>query len=79
MTIQLSYAILTESSLSYLGYGMQPFTPSWGKMLNEGCFFLGTDPWMSIWPGLFVMTSLIGFNLLGDGLRDALDPWQRGR
>lgn len=79
MTIQLSYAILAESSLSYLGFGTQPPTPSWGRMLNEGRSFLGMDPWMSIWPGLFVMTSLIGFNLLGDGLRDALDPWQRGR
>jgi peptide/nickel transport system permease protein len=79
MTIQLSYAILAESSLSYLGFGTQPPTPSWGRMLNEGRSFLGMDPWMSVWPGLFVMTSLIGFNLLGDGLRDALDPWQRGR
>lgn len=79
MTMRLSSAILVESSLSYLGYGTRPPTASWGRMLSEGRAFFGMAPWMAIWPGLFVMISQIGFNLLGDGLRDALDPYLKGR
>jgi peptide/nickel transport system permease protein len=70
----LSYGILIESALSYLGVGVQPPTPSWGTILNEGKEFLALAPWVSLFPGGFIMLSVLSFNIIGDGLRDALDP-----
>lgn len=79
VSISLAYAILTEAALSYLGLGTQPPAPSWGTMLNEGRTYLETAPWMSIFPGVAIMLAVLGFNLLGDGLREVLDPQLRGR
>jgi peptide/nickel transport system permease protein len=73
----LSYGILIESALSYLGVGVQPPTPSWGAILNEGKEFLALAPWVSLFPGAFIMVAVLSFNTIGDGLRDAFDP--RGR
>jgi peptide/nickel transport system permease protein len=70
----LSYGILIESALSYLGVGVQPPTPSWGTILNEGKEFLSMAPWVSLFPGAFIMLAVLAFNIVGDGLRDALDP-----
>jgi len=78
-SVSLAYAILTEAALSYLGLGTQPPAPSWGTMLNEGRTYLETAPWMSVFPGLAIMLAVLGFNLLGDGLRAVLDPQLRGR
>jgi peptide/nickel transport system permease protein len=75
----LAFAILTEASLSYVGLGTQPPDPSWGTMLNEGRTYLETAPWMSIFPGLAIMLAVLAFNLVGDGLRDVLDPQRRAR
>ena len=72
-----SHAILIEAALSYIGLGTQPPTPSWGTMLSEGRTFLETAPWMSIFPGAAIASAVLAFNLLGDGLRDALDPTLR--
>ena len=77
-TITLSQAILTEATLSYLGLGTQPPFPSWGTMLQESREFLETAPWTSIFPGLAIMLTVLAFNLLGDGIRDVLDPRARG-
>jgi peptide/nickel transport system permease protein len=77
-TITFSFAILTESYLSFLGLGTQPPNPSWGTMLQEGRTFLETAPWTSIFPGLAIMLAVLAFNLLGDGIRDVLDPRIRG-
>jgi peptide/nickel transport system permease protein len=79
VSIGLAYAILTEAALSYLGLGTQPPAPSWGSMLNEGRTYLETAPWMSVFPGVAIMLAVLGFNLLGDGLREVLDPQLRGR
>lgn len=73
-TIQFAVAILAEAGLSYLGLGTQPPFASWGRMLNEAQTFMGTNPWMAVFPGLAIAWSVLGFNLLGDGLRDTLDP-----
>ena len=73
-TVAFSQAILIEASLSYLGLSAQPPTPSWGNMLNEGRTLLETSPWISVFPGVAIMVAVLGFNLLGDGLRDVLDP-----
>jgi peptide/nickel transport system permease protein len=70
----LSYGILIESALSYLGVGVQPPTPSWGAILNEGKEFLALAPWVSLFPGGAIMLAVLAFNIMGDGLRDALDP-----
>jgi peptide/nickel transport system permease protein len=78
-SVALAFAILIEASLSYVGLGTQPPDPSWGTMLNEGRSYLETAPWMSIFPGIAIMLAVLGFNLLGDGLRDVLDPKLRGR
>jgi len=77
-TITLSQAILTEAYLSFRGLGTHPPFPSWGTMLQEGRTFLETAPWMSIFPGLAIMLTVLAFNLLGDGIRDVLDPRSRG-
>ncbi len=73
-TIQFAIAILAEAGLSYLGLGTQPPHASWGRMLNEAQTFMAIAPWMSIFPGIAIAWAVLGFNLLGDGLRDALDP-----
>ena len=77
-SLSLAFAILAEAALSFFGLGTQPPDPSWGRMLAEGRAFLGQAPWMGIFPGLAIMSAVLGFNLLGDGLRDVLDPrWRR--
>lgn len=78
-TLGLGSAILMESGLSFLGLGAQPPTPSWGGMVAEGREFLYAGPHLITVPGLFIMITILSFNLLGDGLRDALDPRLRGR
>ena len=77
-TLRISTAILTESSLSFLGMGVAPPTPTWGNMAAEGTKFLQTAPWISIVPGAAIMLMVLAFNLFGDGLRDALDPRLKG-
>jgi peptide/nickel transport system permease protein len=77
-TVTLAYAILVEASLSFLGLGVQPPTPSWGNMLSTGKPFLEVSPWPAVVPGIALFVTVLGFNLLGDGLRDALDPRLRG-
>jgi len=77
VTVAISQAIIIESSLSYLGLGTQPPTPSWGTMINEGRTFLDTAPWISVFPGVLMMGAVLAFNFLGDGLRDVLDPRSR--
>lgn len=72
--VALSYAILLESALSFLGLGAQPPEPSWGNMVNVGRGFLSQAPWMSIVPGMAIFLTVLGFNLLGDGMRDWHDP-----
>jgi peptide/nickel transport system permease protein len=74
ISVSLSLAILSESALSFLGLGTQPPTPSWGNMLSEGRQFMEIAPWNAIFPGMAIMIIVLGFNLLGDGLRDLLDP-----
>ncbi|MDQ3694637.1 MAG: ABC transporter permease [Chloroflexota bacterium] len=77
-TLALSTAILAEAALSFLGLGTQPPTPSWGTMLGTGRRFLELSPWVAIFPGVAIMLTVLAFNLLGDGLRDVLDPRLRG-
>lgn len=74
MTIQLGLAILTEAGLSFLGLGMPPPNPTWGRMLAEAQTFVGEAPWLAILPGLSIALAVLGFNMLGDGLRDIFDP-----
>ena len=76
-TIQLGLAILTEAGLSFLGLGMAPPAPTWGKMLADSQTFMGIAPWLAILPGMAIALAVLGFNMLGDGLRDWLDPRQR--
>ena len=73
-TLTVATAIIAEASLSFLGLGQQAPAPSWGSMLNTAKNFLSQAPWMAMWPGIAIFLVVIGFNLLGDGLRDALDP-----
>jgi peptide/nickel transport system permease protein len=75
-TLAIAAAIIAEASLSFLGLGQQPPAPSWGSMLNTATRFLSQAPWMAVWPGLAIFSLVLAFNLLGDGLRDALDPRQ---
>jgi peptide/nickel transport system permease protein len=76
-TISIAAAIIAEASLSFLGLGQQPPAPSWGSMLNTAQRFLTNAPWMALWPGLAIFLTVLSFNVLGDGLRDALDPKER--
>lgn len=73
-TLALSSAILTEASMSFLGLGIQPPDPSWGSMLSEARTFMEQAPWMAIFPVLFIIVTILLFNILGDALRDVLDP-----
>ncbi len=79
VTIGASTAVLAEASLSYLGLGTQPPDPSWGRMLEEARLFMDRAPWMAFFPGLALFLTVLGFNFLGDGLRDLMDPWRRSR
>ena len=76
-TLSIAAAIIAEAALSFLGLGQQPPAPSWGSMLNAAQRFLTNAPWMAIWPGLAIFLVVLSFNLVGDGLRDALDPRER--
>jgi peptide/nickel transport system permease protein len=76
-TLSIAAAIIAEAALSFLGLGQQPPGPSWGSMLNAAQRFLTNAPWMAIWPGLAIFLVVLSFNLIGDGLRDALDPKAR--
>ncbi len=78
VTLGMASAILLEAALSFIGLGAQPPTPSWGSMISDGRDFLRTAPWISIFPGLAIGLVVLGFNLFGDGLRDAMDPRLRG-
>ena len=73
-TLAVGGAIMLESALSFLGLGVQPPTPTWGNLLNESRQWLSLAPWMAIFPGLFILITVLAVNFLGDGLRDALDP-----
>jgi peptide/nickel transport system permease protein len=76
-TLSIAAAIIAEASLSFIGLGQQPPAPSWGSMLNAAQRFLVNAPWIAVWPGLAIFLTVLSFNLLGDGLRDALDPRER--
>jgi peptide/nickel transport system permease protein len=77
-TIQISIGIIAEAGLSYIGLGVQPPLPSWGRMLNAAQTLIGIDPWLAIVPGFAIVLAVLGLNLLGDGLRDITDPRLRG-
>jgi ABC-type dipeptide/oligopeptide/nickel transport system permease subunit len=77
MTLGMSRAILTEASLSFLGLGIQRPMPSWGSMIADGRQFITQAPWMITFPGLAIFFTVLSFNFLGDGLREALDPRRR--
>ncbi len=76
-SLGIAFAILTEAGLSFLGLGVQPPTPSWGSMLSAGRGYLDSDPWLVIGPGTAIFLAVLGFNFLGDGIRDVLDPRMR--
>ncbi len=78
-TIQFSLGILAEAGLSYVGLGAQPPTPSWGRMLAESQTMIAFAPWLALFPGLAIVLTVLGLNLMGDGLRDLLDPRLRRR
>jgi len=75
-TLAIAAAVIAEASLSFLGLGQQPPDPSWGSMLNTAKNYVDQAPWMAVWPGLAIFLLVLSFNLVGDGLRDALDPRQ---
>jgi peptide/nickel transport system permease protein len=77
LTLSVAAAILTESTLSFLGFGVQPPTPSWGNMLADARLYIRSAPWLIWFPGAMILTTVLAVNFLGDGLRDALDPTQR--
>lgn len=78
-TLAIAEAIIAEASLSFLGLGQQPPNPSWGSMLNSAQRFIESAPWLAIFPGLAIFLVVLAFNLVGDGLRDALDPRSQKR
>jgi peptide/nickel transport system permease protein len=75
-TLGIGYAIMEESTLSFLGFGIMPPTPSWGNLLSSAQAHLSTRPWLAIFPGLMIFLTIISINFIGDGLRDALDPYK---
>ena len=75
-TLELGYAIIEESGLSFLGFGIQPPTPSWGNLLSNAQEHFTKYPWLAIFPGLMIFLSIISVNYIGDGLRDAFDPYK---
>jgi len=78
-TLDLAFVIIFEASLAFLGLGIQPPTPTWGFMLSEGRNYLQESPWMSDFPGLAIILTVVGINLFGDWLRDTFDPSLRNR
>jgi peptide/nickel transport system permease protein len=78
-TLGIATNVMLEASLSYLGIGVQPPTPSWGGIIQQGQSFYRSAPWLVVFPGVAIMVTIFAFNLLGDGLRDAMDPIQKGR
>jgi ABC-type dipeptide/oligopeptide/nickel transport system permease subunit len=78
-TLRVATVILVESALSYFGLGVTPPTPTWGNMASEGRLYLDTAWWITTFPGILIVATVLAYNLLGDGLRDELDPRQRGR
>lgn len=78
-TLKVASAILVEAGLSFLGFGVQPPRPSWGNILTEGRTYIFDAWWLTVFPGLAILVTVLAFNLVGDGLRDALDPRLRGR
>jgi peptide/nickel transport system permease protein len=78
-TLYVSTAILSEATLSFLGLGPRPPTPTWGSMINDGSSVLQSAPWVVLFPGLAITLAVLGFSLVGDGLRDALDIRLRER
>ncbi len=77
-SVTFALAVLAEAALSFLGLGTPPPVPSWGRMLQELQQFLGTFPMLVVWPGVAIAVAVLGFNLLGDGLRDRFDPKLNG-
>jgi peptide/nickel transport system permease protein len=75
-TLEMGYAIMQESGLSFLGLGIQPPTPSWGNLLSNAQAHLAPHPWLAIFPGLMIFVTIISVNYIGDGMRDALDPYK---
>ena len=75
-TLEVGYAILEESGLSFLGFGIQPPTPSWGNLLSNAQEHMFKHPWMAIFPGLMIFLTVISINYIGDGIRDAFDPYK---
>jgi len=75
-TLEIGYAILEESGLSFLGFGIQPPTPSWGNLLSNAQEHMTKHPWMAIFPGMMIFLAVISINYIGDGLRDAFDPYK---
>ncbi|MDH4209785.1 MAG: ABC transporter permease, partial [Anaerolineae bacterium] len=75
-TLEIGYAIMQESGLSFLGFGIQPPTPSWGNLLSNAQEHITKHPWLAIFPGLMIFLAIISFNYVGDGLRDAFDPYK---
>jgi len=73
-TLKVAAAVLLESYISYLGYGVQPPLASWGNMLTNAQGYFDSEPWLAIFPGVMITITVMSFNFLGDGLRDALDP-----
>ena len=78
MTMNLGNAILNEAALSFLGMGINPPAASWGSMVNDGYKYMNSNPVIAIIPGLFIMITVLCFNMVGDALRDAMDPKLRG-
>jgi peptide/nickel transport system permease protein len=78
-SLAIAFAILAEASLSFLGLGVRPPTPSWGSILQSGYQYLSSAPWLALYPGGAIFLAVLGFNVLGDGLRQALDPRLRRR
>jgi peptide/nickel transport system permease protein len=79
MALGIPTTIFAEASLSFLGLGVPPPTPSWGSMIQDGMAYYRAAPWVAIFPGLAIMLTVISFNLVGAGLRDAMDPTRKGR
>jgi peptide/nickel transport system permease protein len=77
-TFVFAYSVLAEAALSFLGVGAPPYIPSWGNVANEGRMYLMLAPWISLFPGLAILIMVLALNLLGDGLRDCLDPRMLG-
>jgi peptide/nickel transport system permease protein len=78
-TLGIATTVLLEATLSFLGVGVQPPTPSWGNIINENQTYFTTAPWLVFFPGFAIILLALGFNLVGDALRDILDPTQKGR